>query len=224
MATGIAVVRAAQDVIAKMGTRAALLWDVPVETVSYDQARFVTSADASKRLSFAELARYLAETGGPITGVGNVDVQEWGAAFSTHIVDVEVDPETGHVRILRYTVVQDAGRAIHPEHVEGQMQGGAVQGIGWALYEGYQYDLDGQLLNPTFLDYKIPTALDVTAIETAIVEVPYAKHPFGVRGVGEMPIVPPAAALANAIRRATGVRMDRLPMTPTHILEKSGVI
>jgi CO/xanthine dehydrogenase Mo-binding subunit len=128
------------------------------------------------------------------------------------------------VTILRYTAVQDAGRAIHPTQVEGQMQGGVVQGIGWALYEGYEYNQEGEMLNPTLLDYKLPTALDVPFIETVIVEVPYPKHPYGVRGVGEMPIVPPPAAIANAIYRATGERMDQLPMTPTCILQKMGLI
>jgi xanthine dehydrogenase molybdenum-binding subunit len=224
MATGIAVVKAAQDVIDQMRERAAMLWAVPVDTVSFYRGTFTTSRDTAKRLTFAELAAQQFQTGGPITGVGNVDVQEWGAAFGTHIVDVEVDPETGKVTILRYTAVQDVGKAIHPAQVEGQMQGGAVQGIGWALYEGYEYDQEGQVLNATFLDYKLPTALDVPPIETVIVEVPYPKHPFGVRGVGETPIVPPAAAIANAIYRAIGVRMDQLPMTPVRILEKLGVI
>ena len=224
MATGIAVVKAAQDVVAKMKTRAALLWDVPVDAVSYDQGAFAAIGDGGGPLTFAELADQLSETGGPVTGVGSVDVEEWGGAFGTHIVDVEVDPETGQVTILRYTAVQDVGKAVHPGHVEGQIQGGTVQGIGWALYEGYVYDEEGQLLNPTFLDYKMPTALDVPSIETVIVEVPYPKHPFGVRGVGETPIVPPPAAIANAIYRAVGVRMDELPMTPARILEKLGVI
>lgn len=224
IATGTAVVKAAQDVIAQMRERAAMLWGVSTNTVSFHRGTFTTSQYADKRLNFAELAAQQPQTGGLITGVGNVDVQEWGGVFGTHIVDVEVDPETGRVTILRYTAVQDAGRAIHPTQVEGQMQGGAVQGIGWALYEGYEYNQEGEVLNPTFLDYKLPTAPDVPSIETVIVEVPYPKHPYGVRGVGEMPIVPPPAAIANAIYRATGERMDQLPMTPARILQKMGVI
>ncbi len=224
IATGTAVVKAAQNVITQMRERAAMLWGVHADTVSFHRGVFTTSQDADKRLSFGELAVQQPQTGGSITGVGNVDVREWGGVFGTHIVDVEVDPETDQVTILRYTVVQDAGRAIHPTQVEGQMQGGVVQGIGWALYEGYEYNQEGEMLNPTFLDYKLPTALDVPFIETVIVEVPYPKHPYGVRGVGEMPIVPPPAAIANAIYRATGERMDQLPMTPTRILQKMGVI
>ncbi len=225
-ATGIAAVEAAKDVIAQMCARAAKLWDVPVESVSYDKAKtlFTTSQDPSKQLSFKELAASLHRTGGPVTGVGNVDARGAGAAFGTHIVDVEVDPETGKVTILRYTVVQDVGKAIHPSYVEGQMQGGAAQGIGWALYEGYQYDDQGRMLNPNFLDYKMPTALDLPPIETIIVEVPNPRHPFGVRGVGENPIVPPPAAIANAIYRAIGKRLYTLPMTPARILEAIGVI
>jgi xanthine dehydrogenase molybdenum-binding subunit len=230
VASGHAVIAAARDVIEQMRERAAMIWDVPVDAVLF-QARmegdptFATDRDAageSKSMTFRELAAMQMETGGAITGVGNVNVLEWGGTFGAHIVDLEVDPETGKVTLLRYTVVQDVGRAVHPTQVEGQMQGGAVQGIGWALYEGYDYDAQGRMLNPTLLDYKLPTALDVPSIDTVIVEVPYPKHPYGIRGVGEMPIVPPPAAIANAVYRAVGVRMDRLPMSPTHILEKMG--
>lgn len=224
VATGIAVVAAAGDVISQMRARAAMLWAVPVDTVSYGQSVFTTSQDSDKHLSFAELAAQLSRTGGAVTGVGNVDVQEWGTSFGAHIADVEVDPETGKVTLLRYTIVQDVGTAVHPTQVEGQMQGGATQGIGWALYEGYEYDQNGEMLNPSFLDYRLPTALDVPALETIIVEVPYPKHPYGARGAGEMPIVPAPAAIANAIYRATGVRVRELPMTPARILENMGVI
>lgn len=130
-----------------------------------------------------------------------------------------MDPETGKVTILDYTIVQDAGKAIHPSYVEGQMQGGVVQGIGWALNEEYFYNTDGRMENSSFLDYRMPTSLDLPMINTIIVEVANPGHPYGVRGVGEVPIVPPMAAIANAIARATGVRMDHLPMTPGNVLE-----
>jgi len=224
IATGTAVVKAARDVIAQMSERAAILWGVPADTVSFRQGTFTSTEDQTRSLTFAELAALQSETGGPITGVGNVNVSDWGESFGTHIVDVEVDPETGKVTILRYTVVQDVGKAIHPAMIEGQVEGGTAQGIGWALYEGYEYDEAGRMLNPTLLDYKLPTALDVPPIETVIVEVPYPKHPYGVRGVGEMPIVPPPAAIANAIYRATGARIYQLPMTPARVLESMGVI
>jgi CO/xanthine dehydrogenase Mo-binding subunit len=224
VASGHAVVRAARDVISQMCERAAIVWDVPGETVSFDRTEFTTSQDSGYSMSFAELAGMLPQTGGPVTGVGNVDITEWGAAFGAHIVDIEIDPGTGKVTILRYTAVQDVGKAIHRTAVEGQLQGGTTQGIGWALYEGYAYDDRGQLLNPHLLDYKLPTALDVPPIETAIVEVPYPNHPYGIRGVGETPILPPPAAIANAIHRAIGHRVDELPITPARILEATGVL
>jgi len=130
-----------------------------------------------------------------------------------------VDPETGKVTILRYTAVQDAGKAIHPSYVEGQSQGGAVQGIGWALNEEYYFNDEGHMVNSSFLDYRMPTSLDLPMIDTVIVEVPNPNHPFGVRGVGEVSVVPPMAALSNAIYRALGVRLNRLPMSPGRILE-----
>jgi len=222
-ATGIAAITASRDAIAQMRARASLVWGVDVDDVTFDRGVF-HARDGDRRMTFAEVAEKLAETGGAVTGTGNVDPQGWGGAFGTHIVDVQVDPETGKVDILRYTVVQDAGKAVHPSFVEGQMQGGGVQGIGWGLYEGYQYNAQGDMLNSGFLDYKIPTALDVPMIETVVVEVPGPNHPYGVRGVGEVPIVPPPAALANAIYRATGVRMTDLPMLPARILKATGMI
>ena len=141
-----------------------------------------------------------------------------GPAFATHIVDVEVDPETGKVEVLRYTAVQDAGKAIYPMYVESQIQGGVAQGVGWALNEEYLYDEDGRLLNASWLDYRMPVALDLPMIDTVVVEVPNPGHPYGVRGVGEVPIVPPPAALANAIYRAVGVRMNVLPMSPGRVV------
>jgi xanthine dehydrogenase molybdenum-binding subunit len=152
IATGTAVVKAARDVIAQMCQRAADLWTVPADTISFHRGILMTSEDGARRLTFAQLAALQSETGGPITGIGNVNVLEWGGAYGTHIVDIEVDPATGKVTILRYTVVQDVGRAIHPAMIEGQIQGGTAQGIGWALYEGYDYDEQGRMLNPNLLD------------------------------------------------------------------------
>jgi CO/xanthine dehydrogenase Mo-binding subunit len=144
--------------------------------------------------------------------------------MGTHMVDVEVDTETGKVQILRYTAAQDVGRAIHPDYVEGQIQGGVAQGIGWALNEEYYYDKDGHLMNASYLDYRIPTALDLPMIDAVLVEVPNPNHPFGVKGVGEVPIVPPAGAVANAIYHAIGVRMTVLPMKPGNVLKALGKI
>ena len=157
-------------------------------------------------------------TGGPIVAAASINAVGQGPGFSAQFADVEVDPETGYVKILRYVAAQDAGRAIHPSYVEGQIQGGVVQGIGWALNEEYWYGDDGRMRNPTFLDYRMPTCYDVPMIDTIIVEVPDPQHPYGVRGVGEVPICPPPAAIANAIAAATGVRMRQTPMSPPRVL------
>ncbi len=218
--SGMAVVEAARDVIAQLRERAAKIWEVPVEEVEWSegQARFTGSGEA-KSLSLAELAATAGKTGGPIIGNAAINATGAGPSLATHLVDVEVDPETGKVTILRYTAIQDAGKAVHPSYVEGQMQGGAVQGIGWALNEEYIYDDNGHLENPGFLDYRVPVCSDVPMIDTVIVEVPNPNHPYGVRGVGETPIVPPMAAIANAVSHATGVRFTDLPMSPPRVLD-----
>jgi CO/xanthine dehydrogenase Mo-binding subunit len=219
-ATGWAAYEAAQDIKQQMIARAALIWNVPAEQVAYADGVLSCAADPVKRLTFKELAAQLHDTGGTIVGRASVDPPGVGGAFATHIVDVEVDPETGKVTILRYTAVQDVGRAVHPSYVEGQMQGGVVQGIGWGLNEEYIYNSLGEMTNASYLDYRMPTCLDLPMIDTVMIEVPNPGHPFGVRGVGEVPIVPPPAALANAIYRAVGVRMRELPMTPGRIVRE----
>jgi CO/xanthine dehydrogenase Mo-binding subunit len=216
-ATGWAAYEAAQDVVRQMKERAAKLWAVDPAAVTFESGVFQSG---EQRLTFAELAARVGETGGPIVGRATVNPRGVGGSFAGCIADVEVDPETGKTTVLRFTSVQDVGRAIHPSYVEGQMQGGSVQGIGWALNEEYFMSPDGQMRNSTLLDYRMPTALDLPMIDTQIVEVPNPGHPFGVRGVGEANIVPPPAALANAIYRATGVRMRRLPMSPPNLMEE----
>jgi CO/xanthine dehydrogenase Mo-binding subunit len=215
-ATGIAAVEAAKDILRQLVVRAAAHWEVPASEVRYVDGG-VTGPDG-QRLSFRELAATLHETGGAVIGRGTSSEANQGGAFGTHCVDVEVDPDTGKVQILRYTAAQDVGTAIHPSYVEGQIQGGAVQGIGWALNEEYWYDDDGRMRNPTFLDYRMPTCYDVPMIDTILVEVPDPQHPYGVRGVGEVPICPPPAAIANAIAAAVGVRMRQTPMSPPRVL------
>ncbi|MBI5760607.1 MAG: xanthine dehydrogenase family protein molybdopterin-binding subunit [Planctomycetales bacterium] len=217
-ATGWAAHEAALDIQRQMVTRAAKIWEVPAKQVKYIDGCLI--GPEGKRFTFKELAAQINETGEPIIGRGAADPQQPGGAFATHVVDVEVDPETGKVEILRYTASQDVGTAIHPSYVEGQIQGGAVQGIGWGLNEEYFYDAAGTMKNSSFLDYRIPTCLDVPMIETILVEVPNPGHPYGVRGVGEVPIIPPPAALANAIYKAVGVRMTRLPMSPPNVLHE----
>ena len=217
--TGWASYEAALDICEQMVQRAARVWDVAVEDVQYENGVASHRSDPELRLTFKELAATMNATGGPIMGRGNVNPGGVGSAFAVHIVDVEVDPDTGKVDILRYTALQDAGKAVHPSYVEGQMQGGAVQGIGWALNEEYFMDKQGNMANSSFLDYRMPTSLDLPMIDTVIVEVANPGHPFGVRGVGEIPLVPPMAAIANAIYQAVGVRMDKLPMSPGNVLE-----
>jgi CO/xanthine dehydrogenase Mo-binding subunit len=169
-------------------------------------------------MTFKEIAAQLPHTGGTILGRANVNKTTVGPAFAAHIADVEVDPDTGKVQVLRYTAVQDVGTAIHPAYVEGQIQGGASQGIGWALNEEYYYDDDGTMRNSSLLDYRVPTTLDLPMLDTILVEVPNPGHPYGVRGVGEVPLVPPLAAIANAIYHATGIRIRELPANARAVL------
>jgi len=218
-ATGLAAIGAAEDVKEQMVKRAAQIWDTPVENVEYVDGIIQHRSDSELKMSFQDLAKQLGATGGAITGRSNVDPSGEGNGYAVHIVDVEVDQETGKVDILRYTAIQDAGKAVHPSYVEGQMQGGVVQGIGWALNEEYFFNDQGQMMNPTFLDYRMPTSLDLPMIDTVIVEVANPGHPYGVKGVGEVPIVPPMAAISNAIHQAIGLRMPSLPMSPGKILE-----
>ncbi|MCI0841477.1 MAG: xanthine dehydrogenase family protein molybdopterin-binding subunit, partial [Chloroflexi bacterium] len=217
--TGWAAFEAAQHLKEQMIDRLADIWDIGADQIELVQGVFRSRADKELAMTFKELAGQLNSTGGPIVGRAAVSPQGVGGAFAGSIVDVKVDPETGKVDVLRFTMVQDAGKAIHPSYVEGQMQGGAVQGIGWALNEEYYMGDDGGMVNSSLLDYRMPTSLDLPMIDTVIVEVPNPGHPFGVRGVGEVSIVPPPAAIANAIYRAARVRMDRLPMSPGAIMD-----
>ena len=212
--TGWACYEAGQDVKRQMMERAAIVWEASVDDVELADGVFRHKSDPELSVTFAELAESLNQTGGPVVGRANLSPKGVGSAFATNIVDLEVDPETGKVTILRYTAFQDAGKAVHPSYVEGQMQGGVVQGIGWALNEEYVMGENGHMLNSSFLDYRMPTSLDLPMIDTVIVEVANPQHPYGVRGVAEVPLVPPLAAIANAIHNAIGVRMTDLPMNP----------
>ncbi|WP_339908900.1 xanthine dehydrogenase family protein molybdopterin-binding subunit [Symmachiella dynata] len=217
-ATGWAAYLAAKDIQGQLIERAAKIWDCDVAKIDYKDGAVV--GPDGKRFTFKEIAAEAQTVGEPVIGRGSADPQEPGGAFGTHLVDVEVDIDTGKVTILRYTAAQDAGTAIHPAYVEGQIQGGVVQGIGWGLNEEYYYDDKGTMRNSTYLDYRMPTSYDLPMIDTIIVEVPNPGHPYGVRGVGEVPIVPPPAALANAIYNAIGIRMHELPMSPPKVLHE----
>ena len=220
-AGGWACYEAAMDIRRQMEERASQIWEVDRDSVSYGDDGVIRGPEDDQSLTFAELAGQLPATGGLIQGQADVSPLTSGPAFAGHIVDVEVDPETGKVDVLRYTAVQDVGTAIHPSYVEGQMQGGVSQGVGMALTEEYFYSEDGTMLNSSLLDYRMPTALDLPMIETQIVEVPNPGHPYGVRGVGEVPIVPPLGAVANAVSAALGQRMTTLPLSPRQILEET---
>ncbi|HXW83479.1 MAG TPA: molybdopterin cofactor-binding domain-containing protein, partial [Candidatus Binataceae bacterium] len=218
-ATGMAVFQAAEDVVKQLVERAAKTWEKKPEDVEFRDGKLYAKDNSVPPITIKDLAPRFARTGGPVVGRATVSARGVGAAFATTLIDVEVDPDTGKVQVLRATIAQDAGRAIHPSYVEGQMQGGTAQGLGWALNEEYFYDSNGVLRNTGLLDYRMPTCLDLPMIETKVVEVPHPGHPLGVRGVGEVSIVPPPAAVANAVFRAVGVRMTTLPMSPPNLLK-----
>jgi CO/xanthine dehydrogenase Mo-binding subunit len=220
-ATGLAVVNSVRDMIRELKVRAAKIWKIDPEAVIWENGMAKPAGNqvgTFEPLTLADLAAQAGRTGGPINGHAQLNVTGAGPGFGVHCVDLKVDDDTGCVTVGRYTAAQDVGTAIHPSYVEGQLQGGAVQGVGWALNEEYFYNDQGVMSNASFLDYRMPTSLDLPMIDTIIVEVPNPGHPFGVRGVSEVPIVPPPAAIANAIYRAVGVRMHHLPMSPGRIL------
>ena len=224
-AAGIVVSEATDQVINTLKARAASIWGIEVEAVEWrDGAAHPASPNAGEfePLTLPELAKKAVATGGPIMASVSKTTTGHMGVVGAHMVDVEVDKETGCVKILRYTASQDVGRAIHPAYVEGQIQGGVVQGIGWALNEEFIYDENGRLSNAGFLDYRMPVASDLPAIDAVIVEIPNPDHPYGVKGVGEIPLVPPLAAIANAIADASGKRLYELPMSPPKVLKALG--
>jgi CO/xanthine dehydrogenase Mo-binding subunit len=220
--SGMATIFAARDAVEVLRERAAQTWEIDVKDVAWEGGQAVAKGVRHSNLgtlTLEELAAASPNTGGPIAGHNEVVADGAGVSFASHICDVEVDPETGATKVLRYTVIQDAGKAIHPDYVEGQFQGAAAQGIGWALNEEYVYGKDGRLQNPGFLDYRIPVCSDLPFIDTEILEIPNPTHPYGVRGVGETSIVPPLAAIGTAVSNAVGVRLTHIPMSPPRILK-----
>lgn len=220
-ASAMVATKATEQVIKILRERAAKIWKIDPEAVTWETGHARPAGDNAGKfepLSLAQIAARAGETGGPINAGSSLNTTGAEGGFATHICDVEIDRETGRVLVTRYTAVQDAGRAIHPSYVEGQMQGGVAQGIGWALNEEYVYDKNGKVDNPGFLDYRMPVTSDLPMIDTVILEIPNPKHPQGVRGVGEVPIVPPLSAVANAIHNALGLRFAELPMSPPKVL------
>ncbi len=220
--SSMAAIFATRNAIKVLRERAAKTWEIPVDEVEWkDGAAHAKGVHHGNRppLSLKDIAAQAGNTGGPVAGHAEITADGAGVSFATHIADVETDPETGRSLVKRYTVIQDAGKALHPAYVEGQYQGGAAQGIGWALNEEYVYGKDGRLQNPGFLDYRIPVCSDLPMIDTQILEIPNPHHPYGVRGVGETSIVPPLAALGIAVTNATGVRQTHVPMSPPRVLK-----
>jgi len=217
--SGMSTIFAARDAIEQLRGRAAKVWGISVKNVSWKNGKAIANSKGKRKsLTLKQLAESSPNTGGPISGHNQVVADGAGVSFASHICDVEVDPETGATKVIRYTVVQDAGKAVHPDYVEGQFQGGAAQGIGWALNEEYVYGDDGRVQNAGFLDYRIPVCSDLPFIDTQILEIPNPNHPYGIRGVGETSIVPPLAAVANAVSNAVGIRLTHVPMSPPRIL------
>ncbi len=221
-ASAMVVTEATEKVISTMRQRAAKIWEIDPDAVKWEDGAALPAGDNAGKfqpLTLRELAEKAPSMGGPIGASTQVNTQGAEGGFGTHICDVEMDFDLGIARVVRYTAVQDVGRAVHPSYVEGQLQGGVGQGIGWALNEEYIYTKDGKVDNPGFLDYRMPVCSDLPMIDTILVEVPNPKHPQGVKGVGEVPLVPVMAAVANAIYNATGRRFYALPMSPPKVLE-----
>ena len=221
-ASAIVVTQSAEKVIKQLCQRAAKIWKIDEEAVTWDNGYAKPAGDNAGKfepLSLAQIAAKASETGGPIGAGMQLNTAGAEGGFSTHVADVEVDPGTGKVRVIRMTCFQDVGRAIHPDYVEGQIQGGMAQAIGWALTEEYIYNKRGQVDNPGFLDYRMPVASDLPKLECGIIEIPNPKHPQGVKGVGEVPLVPGMAAIRNAVYNAIGIRFDHLPMSPPKVLD-----
>ena len=182
--------------------------------IEYSSGHVRHTSDSELKMTFKEIASQINETGEPIIGKANVNPGGSTGSYSALIADVQIDSETGKVDLIKLTAFQDVGYAIHPSYVEGQIQGGIAQGIGWALNEEYFFDDKGIMRNNSLLDYRMPISLDLPEIATVLVEVPNPNHPYGVKGVGEASISSPLAAIANAINDAVGVRLRSLPMKP----------
>ena len=221
-ASAMVVTQSSQKVIKQLKERAGKIWGIDADAIEWENGEARPAGDNAgkfKPLSLVEIADKATATGGPIGAGVQLNTEGAEGGFATHICDVEVDVELGIVRVLRYTSIQDVGKAIHPDYVEGQLQGGCAQGIGWALSEEYIYNKNGHLDNTGFLDYRMPVCSDLPMLDTLIIEVPNPKHPQGVRGVGEVPLVPTLGAVSNAVYQALGKRSYSLPMSPPKVLK-----
>jgi CO/xanthine dehydrogenase Mo-binding subunit len=215
--TGSAVVQAAQEARRQVLAVAAEELEAAVEDLEIRDGQVQVRGAPDRGLLLKDLAEKTYDWGSrhaPVYGAGRFAVEDSAPAFNAQLAEVEVEPDTGVVRVHRLVVIQDVGRAINPLAIQGQMRGGAAQGIGWALYEQMLYDPGGQLITGTLMEYVLPSIRQTAPeIETIQVEVPSEHGPFGARGVGEAPVVPTAAAIANAVADVTGVRLTDLPLT-----------
>lgn len=219
---GSAVLAAARDARTQVLLIAADMLEASVEDLELRDGRVTVRGVPEKHVTLQQIAANSMRFGAPyepVLGRGRSANRVSSPMFAAHLARVAVDPETGEVRVLDYLAAQDVGRAINPAEVEGQIHGGVVQGIGWALCEGMVYDQNGQLLTATLMDYALPHSQDAPTITPLLVEIPSTLGPFGAKGVGEPPVVPVAAAIANAIKDAVGVRMTQIPMTPERVFD-----
>ncbi|HEX4714527.1 MAG TPA: xanthine dehydrogenase family protein molybdopterin-binding subunit, partial [Ktedonobacteraceae bacterium] len=217
---GSAVLAAARDARNQVFAVAAEMLEASPDDMELRDGRVLVKGVPEKYVTLQQIAADSMRFGAPnapVYGRGRSANRVSSPMFAAHLAKVAVDPETGEVRVLDYVAAQDVGRAINPAEVEGQIHGGVVQGIGWALFEGMIYDENGQLLTPTLMDYALPQSQDASTITPLLVEVPSELGPFGAKGVGEPPVVPVAAAIANAIKDAVGVRMMQIPMTSERV-------
>ncbi|HLX57862.1 MAG TPA: molybdopterin cofactor-binding domain-containing protein, partial [Ktedonobacteraceae bacterium] len=217
---GSAALNAARDARNQALTIAAEMLEASAGDLELRDGKVMVKGVPEKYVTMQQIAASTMHFGAhyePILGRGRSANRVSSPMFAAHLAKVAVDPETGEVRVLDYIAAQDVGRAINPAEVEGQIHGGVVQGIGWALFEGMLYDENGQLLTSTLMDYALPHCEDVPTITSLLVEVPSELGPFGAKGVGEPPVVPVAAAIANAIRDAVGARLTEIPMTPERV-------
>jgi CO/xanthine dehydrogenase Mo-binding subunit len=219
---GAAVLRAAEAARQKALAAASQELEIAPDDLEVVDGVVRAVGAPDRSITVEELAKMALRFGGryePIEAHGGSAQTSGAPSVAAHLSHVRVDRETGEVMLLRHVIAQDVGRALNPALVEGQMRGGATQGIGWALFEQLDHDEDGRLVTGSFLDYAIPNAERVPEIETLIVEVPAPDGPFGAKGIGEAPVVGAPAAVANAVAAAGGTRLYELPMTPPRIWE-----
>jgi len=229
---GSAVRLAAENLRDKIAGCAAGALGCEVGEVSVSSGRAYVTSNPENGMTLREVAgTSIYGFGGPLVGVGS-----WNAykhhdepvgggfgegiyptfGFGTHVAEVEIDPDTGQVSVLDYTACHDVGKAINPMALEGQIEGAIAQGIGGSLWEEMLV-ADGRILNPNFVDYRLPTILDMPRVKVSTVEVPDALGPFGAKGIGEHPILGPGPAITNAVSDAAGVSINQIPITPERL-------